>query len=242
MLSPRSRAALLASLVVMSTSAANAADLFASASVGTRAASALFHVSGTDLIVTLTNTTPNDVLVPVDLLTAVFWDSSVTLTLGRTSGVLAGGSAVVFGPAPAGGIIGGEYAYKGALAGAPHGAKYGISSAGFGLFGPGDLFPGPDLEPPASPDGMNYGLLSAGDNPATGNPAVTGGNPLIKNAVVLTLSGLPAGFDPSTMISNVSFQYGTGLEEPNIPEPGTALLLVVGAVAMACRPRRTRGL
>jgi hypothetical protein len=129
------------------------------------------------------------------------------------------------------------------------GADEGISSSGYGLFS-GATFPGPNLEPPAALDGLQYGITSAGDNPFTGNAAVTGGNPLsknplIKNSVVFTLSGLPSGFDPLTLnaITNVSFQYGTSLAEPNVlgggpgggapvPEPSSVLLLGSGLIGL----------
>ena len=134
-----------------------------------------------------------------------------------TSAVLKVGSSVFYDPdgQPAGGVVGGEWAYKSGIS--FQGATQGISSSGLGLFGPGDLFPGPNLAGPDSPDGIQYGLLSAGDNPATGNGGITGSDGLIKNSVVFTLSGLPAGFDPFTGISNVVFQYGTSLTEPNFP-------------------------
>src|SRR5262249_23648073 len=140
-----------------------------------------------------------------------------------------------------GGVVGGEWAYKGALSGGPHSASYGVSSAGLGLFGPGDVFPGSNLSGPASPAGLEFGITSAGDNPATGNSHVIGGDgPLIKSSVVFTLGGLPAGFDPAARISNVSFQYGTDLSEPNlpgVPEPGAGALLAM-AMGFAFRRRR----
>src|SRR5262249_52318516 len=143
------------------------------------------------------------------------------LNLGRTSVVLGAGSVVLFGTSDPGGVVGGEFAYREALAGAPHGAAYGVSSPGVGLFGPADVFPGSNPFGPASPNGLEYGIVSAGDDPTTGNTPVTGSEPLIKNRVIVTLSGLPAGFD-LTRIGNVSFQYGTALTEPNLQTPTPA--------------------
>jgi hypothetical protein len=218
-----------------------ASNITFSASGGNRAASATFATSGTNLVVTLTNTSSADVLIPVDVLTAVFFDfagSAPALT--RTSGVLNSGSTVLFGGTDPGNVVGGEWAYVGGgFTGGPHGSHYGISSTGVGLFGPADLFPGTNLQGPSSPDGLQYGITSAGDNPATGNSPVTGDNALIRNSVVFTLGNLPAGFDPSLSIANVSFQYGTALEDPNLqtPAPGAAALLSLGVLGFGRRRR-----
>lgn len=210
-------------------------------SSGSLSASADFSASGTNLVVILTNTSSADVSVPAEVLTAIFFDVAGVGALTRVSAVLTVGSTVFFGGFDPGGVVGGEWAYASNLAGAPGGATEGISSAGFDLFGPADLFPGTDLQDPASPDGIQYGITSAGDNTATGNAAVTGSNALIKNSVTFTLDGLPIGFLPSQQnITNVSFQYGTALTESNIPgrdtqipEPSTWLLLTTGLIALA---------
>lgn len=218
---------------------ASAATLNVSANVGTRSASASFAVSGTDLIVTLSNISLLDANVPTDMLTGVYFDvSGSPLSLTRTSALLNSGSVVVLGSQPSGGVVGGEFAYLGGLSGAPHGAAYGISSSGLGLFGPGDLFPGANLDGPTSPDGPQFSITSIGDNPLNNNGGAS--VPLIQNSVVFTLSGLPLGFDPSGRISNISFQYGTDLSEPNIqvPAPGAAALLGLGGLAAIRRRRR----
>jgi hypothetical protein len=214
------------------------------ATSGSHAASADFVQNGSNLQLTLTNTSTADVLDPTDVLTAVFFDIKNSPTLTPVSAVLANGSTVLF-PDPSfapsgtdpGGVVGGEWAYKNGLSGAPGSAKQGVSSTGLNLFGPGDLFPGSNLQGPVSPDGIQYGITSAGDNPATGNTPVTGANALIKNSVVFTLSGMPEGCTTND-ISNVWFQYGTALTDPSfpgdprtsVPEPGTWALLFAGLV------------
>lgn len=227
------------------TSSASASLLFTSTNGSNRSAAAVFSVSGSSLTISLKNTGA-DVLVPIDVLTGVFFDvAGSPISFTRTSAVLGAGSVVIFPISgtgtDAGGVVGGEWAYKGGISG-PGGTDYGISSAGLGLFGGGDRFPGSDLAPPVSPNGLEYGIVSALDNPATGNTPVTGSQPLIKNEVVFTLGGLPAGFDLNR-IGNVRFQYGTALTEPNdpgtlIPTPASLALMAAGGLAMGGRKRR----
>lgn len=199
-------------------------------------AAADFSTSGSNLVVQLTNTSAADVLVPSDVLTAVFFTLPGNPTLSRVSALLAPGSQVFYDPQgqPAGGVVGGEWTYRTGIN--VSGASQGTSSTGLGIFGPGDRFPGADLQAPTSPNGVEYGILSAGDNTATGNSGVLNSGGLIKNSVIFTLSGLPTGFNLSG-ISNVSFQYGTALNEPRIPgTPGTPIptpALLPGLVAFA---------
>jgi len=191
-------------------------------SSGNLKASALFEVSGTNLIVTLTNTSTNDVLVPADVLTAVFFNLEGSPSLTPVSALLASGSTVHFSPVTvSGGDVGGEWAYKSGFTGPDivDGATSGISSVGLDLFGPPDRFDtGANLQGPNSPDGLQFGITSDGDDTSTGNTPVTGTNALIENSVVFTLSDLASGFEASDdTITDVSFQYGTSLDEPRFP-------------------------
>lgn len=233
------RAALCAAAGLCASVGTASAGVVWSAGSGTRTCSADFSVAAGKLTIVLSNDSMLDAGVPTDVLTGVFFDiPGAPLALGRVSVTVAAGSAALMGgtgaaaPTDAGGVVGGEWAYKGALGGAPHGAKYGVSSSGLGLFGPGDLFAGSNLEGPGSPDGIQYGLTTKGDNLLTGNGGITGTG-LIKHAIVIVLNNVGA-LNPSS-ISNVSFQYGTDLSEPNlpgVPTPGAmALLGMAGLVA-----------
>jgi hypothetical protein len=136
-----------------------------------------------------------DVLVPTDVLTAVYFDGGAA-TFTPLSATLTSGSTAYLGPDDCGNV-GSGWAYASGLSGAPGGATQGISSTGLDLFGNAN-FGGAYLDGPTAVDRLNYGILSAGDNTSTGNQAVTGGGvnvvPLIKNSVTLLLSGRPVGF------------------------------------------------
>lgn len=202
-----------------------------SAGSGNLSAKAIFTIAGGNLVVTLVNTSNVDVTQQADLLTAVFWDDVNNPTLSVTGGsaFLASGSNAYYGngtvfnwtQANLAGIptgdVGTEYAFKHSAGGLPGVSQhYGLSSAGLGIVSPSDRFettyPDGLLSPPADPDGSNFGISSAGDVLAT--PINTPQNkPFIKNGIVMTLTG-----NATTVagISNVRFQYGTGLSEPHI--------------------------
>ncbi len=238
----RARFAVLSIVAIAGT--ASAGTITISGTSGTRSASARFENTGGGLVIRLTNNSSADVMEPMDVLTAVFFDVISGETLTPVSALLSG-ATVHFGP-NGGGNVGGEWAYGAGLSSAPGSATRGVSSAGFGLFG-GANFNGANLEGPTAVNGLNYGLSSTGDNPTTGNTPVTGGVPLIQDHVVFTLSGISALFDPAASIRNVSFQYGTALSEPNvrggdgggvIPLPSASFLGLAGLGAVAARRRR----
>jgi len=228
---------------------AGAVPMSFSGSSGALAASATFDIVGGQLVVVLSNTSAADALVPTDVLTGLFFNIVGNPLLSRTS-VISNGPTFLNGAQynPAGTVVGGEYAYVNSLS--QYGANSGISNSGLGIFGPADLFPGANLQGPASPDGVQYGLTSAGDNPTTGNSAMLS-NALTRNSVTVSLGSLPAGFSLSS-ISNITFQYGTALSEghfsggggggtgTSIPEPQTVALLGLGALLAGLGRRRRR--
>jgi hypothetical protein len=219
---------------------------------GNLSAQASFLVSGSQLSVILTNTSLSDVLVPTDVLTAVFFNVSGTpLNLTQSSAVLTSGSSVEFGTTDSDGVVGGEWGYRGNIGaseftsnGATFARSYGISSTGLGLYGPGNRFAGNNLQGPTSLDGLQYGITSAGDNLATGNKPVTGDYALIKNSVTFTFTGLPSGFKESS-IKDVEFLYGTALNEPHfgppaVPGPATIIPFGTGLLWMLLQRRKRR--
>ena len=213
---------------------------------GHLAASATFDVSGSSLVVTLTNTSTSDCLVPSDLLTAVLFDLADDPVLTPASAVLGAGSHVYLGtdlyehdPGP-GGSVGAHWAYVGDISAgsAPVLAEYGISSAGLDVFGKPDVFPGVSLGGENTPpDGMPYGMLSTGHGLGEGNPKVLA-VPLIKDSVVFTLDCLPGGFDPSQAVTNVFFQYGTDWAVTSVPEPVTMAGMLMGVGSLFAYVRR----
>jgi hypothetical protein len=250
MIIARTSPVLFASLVAAQS--ASSALIFSSSSES-RAASAEFELVAGKLLIRLSNTSTADVGVPSDVLSGLFFSLSGTPTLTRNSAVLGAGSQVIYDGQPAEGNVGGEWAYQ-SQSGLLGQFNQGISSSGLGIFGPGNLFPGSNLAGPASPRGLEYGLASAGDNPATGNGGVTGSGGLIRNSVVFTLGNLPTDFTLDDIGPTVRFQYGTSLSEPSlfaepsamtpVPEPSTyiagCLLAIPGLLHLARFVRRSR--
>ncbi len=243
MLSPRSGFASAAIAALTLFAGSSLASVTWSGSSGTRAATAVFDVSGSHLTILLSNDSTLDAMQPTDILTGVYFNiAGESISFSRLSVVVASGSSVLNGTTDPGNVVGGEFAYRGGLSGAPGNARYGVSSSGLGLFGPSNLFPGSNLSGPSSPDGIQYGLTTAGDNPATGNGGINS-DPLIKNAVLITLGNAGECFDLND-ISNVQFQYGTALNEPHFPgtptpAPGSAVLLGAGIALLGGSRRRS---
>jgi len=224
-------------------------------------AQATFSVVNNQLKILLTNNSTFDVLVPADVLTALFFDLVGDPQLIPVSATLPTGAQVFFGGVVAGAPyfpsdrdVGTEWAFSGqvdfststdpALKGIYDllGEVSAVSAAGFDIFGPHDMFneADPPLYSQTPPDGLAYGILSSGDNPTTGN-AGTQAVPLIKSSVEFILDA-PTGYTLTEQsIRAVRFQYGTDFDEPylrivpgslgDVPEP--ASLVVWSAIAGA---------
>ena len=229
---------LILALALVLGNQASASAITYSGSSGNLSASATFSLAGNILTVTLSNTSLSDVLVPADVLAGIWFDNTHKLTPVSAN---RNGSSVFYGALS---NVGDGWGYYSGLAGAGHGMKDGIVAAGFGIGGGHSNFSAAH----DSLGGLNYGVLSAGDNTVTGNAGVKGHGPLIKNSVQFALS-TARGFNLSELGNSVVFQYGTSLTEPSysgylqrppasVPEPGTLALVGSGMLGLAGLLRR----
>nr|UXE44286.1 hypothetical protein Hi04_10k_c1889_00007 [uncultured bacterium] len=172
-------------------------------SSGQLSASVTFDVTGANtLTIVLTNTSSADVLVPSDLLTAVFFKT--TGTLSPIGAALTSGSGLYFSPGNSN-DVGADWGY------ATTAISDGNSNSGF---------------EPVSVARLQYGITSAGDDLNTGSQD----NPLIKNSVTFTLSTTP-DFDLSK-VHDIQFQYSNGSSFGSspaaVPEPISLISLGLG--------------
>jgi hypothetical protein len=221
----------------------------------TLSASATFAISDLKLVITLSNTATNDPDKSAEILTGIFFTLAGDPSLTPASAFLGTDTAIKVRPGVSGpGMnVGGEWAYRNDVTGLPHGANEGISSTTLNKFNQHFRFPGPNLQGPAAPSGVQYGVTTDFDNLGNDKSSIKH-QQLIENTVIFTLGGLPTNFTLAD-ISDVSFQYGTSLRDaglnlagttsggndgPVIPEPGTSVLIATGLLwtfALVRRPR-----
>lgn len=227
-------AAALAALALSAPAAAAPITFVGSGALGsdTLSASASFDIVGSQLVIVLRNTAPDDTtgqMVPGQGLTGVFFDLPDSVTLSATSALISSGQIIqgnrcdlVGNPnngdnaancTAAQTNVGGEWAY--ATGGVPGGADRGVASSGYANFGASaDFFGGSNLDGPVAPSGINFALISqneTGFNPNGGLASV----PLIQGAVTFTLD-ITSGAFTLADLAHVSFQYGTSLSETNL--------------------------
>src|SRR5574340_1486746 len=140
---------------------------------GDRAAGARFELSGSELQITLSNTATVGVSNDSQNLTALFFNISDNPTLTKQSVALGDGSSIVEYAKSGKGhnasvvasnvtsthaqYVPSEWGYVMGHSLAPR--TYGLSAAGLGIFGPGDVFvSGHDYAPPDGLDGADFGL------------------------------------------------------------------------------------
>jgi hypothetical protein len=223
-----------------------------SSSDGRLSAEVRFWQEGSNLKIQLTNTSLVNPLTTGEVLSALFFNVAGQPTLTPVSAVLATGSKILY-PVrlPSDGVsVGGEWAYRRGDVKSPGNMEYGISATAFNaIFKPADRFPGENLAGNGnSMSSISFGLVGPGKT-ATGSNQMNGQNPFIQYSVIFTLSGLPPTFNLLTDITQVWFQYGTSLndpsfqtiripqewEPPEVPEPMTLGLLMLGSAGLILR-------
>ncbi len=222
----------------------------AGASGVTLNASALFNISGTTLTLKLSNlgdTSGGGQDVPGNTLSGLLFDLPNGFTLSPVSatitpGSLRQGNLCSIGPCTSSTTnVGGEFRYA-TSSSLPGGADRSIASAGYNGGTPN--LNGPNLDDPASVDGINFGIIAP---VGPSNPFIPNGGmlkPEIDGNVQFTMTVAGSRQLTAADFANVSFQYGTSLSEARIPggpggpgpvpEPTTALLTLSGA-AVAVR-------
>ncbi|MGI0484463.1 XDD4 family exosortase-dependent surface protein [Pantanalinema rosaneae CENA516] len=215
----------------LSPAPAQSASVFTGSS-GALSASVSFDISGSNLLVQLTNT-GSGANVPADILTAVFWDIAENPSLSLSSANAptvtqnnpnTSSTNVNLLNTPGNGQ---EWSFAQNSSGLPGvSQRYGLGTAGLNIF-----------QGIGGQQQFQYGIVNGYGNSAN-NPVQQA--PLVNNVANFVLAGLPNNFNLAD-ISNVRFQYGTNLNEPNFP--GTSVptpALLPGLLALGAGVLRKR--
>jgi hypothetical protein len=203
-------------------------------------ASAEFNLSGSTLTVTLTDTatSANNMYVPSDVLTAVYFGTGSLAALTPQTASLDGSTVV----SPDGTNIGANWEFLGGFS-PVRGLVNGISASGLSVFGQGNFNNCAATSTCNNLGGINWGLVPSFFPPPQGINGGVSGRTLVDDRVQFTLSTTP-GFSLSS-INSVQFQWGTSDTEFSAtglvaaPEP-SSFMLVGGGIALAAFLRRKR--
>jgi|GEM_PF-5008434 len=242
------RKLLLSIVLLVTVNLAMGGDFSVTYTQGVYSAYASFVMSGSNLIITMENVAnPANVTANPYILQGIFFDSTGTVTPNTSvpeTAYLEPNQAVLqdvinredaswYGDSHT--DVGSEWAFRyisGGFVPVPYSPHYGIASAGFSGISPYGFGSGDIMDPTGylwtgtggtPPNGGDFGLVPEGFGGYTGGEGYT---PLVMGPVHFVLT-VPAGFDPSTAISNIVFAYGTGPEYFLVPEPG-----VVGSLSL----------
>jgi hypothetical protein len=214
-------------------------------SSGTLSASATFTPYGSgDLSVTLANTDAKTSIDNGQVLFAVFFDLTGNTVLNPLSATVPAGSSVLDQASDDTTVVGQHWNYTTSTSGLTNGSIHltehqVIRGVGFSFTNtqnPDTGDSGNFASPGIKLDGGSWGIVGPHYSTGDGKP------PEVKSSIVFDLSGLPTG----AQVSNVRFQWGTGLDEsssvgtnngpndtPPVPEPtGVAALLGLGSMGL----------
>ena len=241
---PRSWSIALAAIGLSLTGQSAKAGFWTFSDADGRSATADFSVSGTTLTITLSNTASAAINDPSHVLTALFFNyaNPVTITTAGATALSTGGSANYTNPQYTG-DVGGEWAFKSNV----NGFNFGLSSTGLGPapndFGSGDRINSNNLTGPASPDGVQWGIVNSGYVDGSGNGGINS-EALSRGTVTFTFT-VPTDFNPDD-ITSTFFLYGTAYGEGGgggdgggggtlVPAPAGLILLVSAVPVLALR-------